>query len=106
MITENESNFALEILCDRFYAARRQRLFAKKREGSTGWDHKTLEGEFKKALINKTLYGTSAANRREEQKKHLVDVSNYAMFLWNMLCKEEDEKEGTGMASSGPKAKE
>ena len=85
MITGNDSNFALEILSDRFYAEQRKRFFAKKREGLTGWDIKNLEGEMNKALINKTLFGVTAANGKEEQKKHLIDVANYAMFLWNML---------------------
>lgn len=66
---------ALNAAVDEFAEAMKAKLFAKAREGWTGWSSPAFDGMIVSRLISKS-------NRVEYDRKQSVDIANLSMMLW------------------------
>ena len=70
----------------KFKLACLNKLTEKEKAGWTGWDNQDAENGFKNEL--KVHY-----DRKDWTQDDLIDISNYCMFLWNLIeVKIKEEK--------------
>ena len=67
----------------KFHLACVVKLKEKEKEGYTGWDNPDWEKAFENIVKDRS--------QLELTQKNLVNISNYCMFLWNLI---ENKKKG------------
>ena len=80
------------VAVDEFAAAMKKRLWAKEKQGFSGWDR----GDITAYAIPTRLFGKAAElyalinyseKRPEIKDKSLIDIANFAMMLWKKVRK-------------------
>ena len=80
------------VAVDEFAAAMKKRLWAKEKQGFSGWDR----GDITAYAIPTRLFGKAAElyalinyseKRPEIKDKLLIDIANFAMMLWKKVRK-------------------
>ncbi len=69
----------LENVVDVFAEAMKERLRQKEKEGFTGWDDPKKIGD---NTLAAKITKISLIFKGVMSKKNLIDIANYAMFLW------------------------
>jgi hypothetical protein len=84
----NENN-KLNYAVDEFALAMKERLTQKHKQGFTGWNNKDIHAN---SIVFKLFYKASEVysllnfgEKRNLKKKVLVDIANFAMFIWRKL---------------------
>jgi hypothetical protein len=73
---------ALKQLAGVFFEKMGQRLSEKQKEGFTGWDEIDVS---KSDLPDRILHKIERVIQANGPKSDLVDIANFAMFLWNVM---------------------
>lgn len=70
----------------KFNLACLDKLAEKEKEGWGGWDWECCKTSFEKRI----KYDA----KRELTQKRIINITNYCMFLWNLMEKEKEVKSG------------
>ena len=73
--------YELSTAVKKFVLEMRKRLYGKQRLGWDGWNSEVFKTNIERRMLEKNnLIYSDKINR----KKHLVDIANFAMMLYNM----------------------